>query len=215
MLLLQHPSTYTLGTGATEENLKFDPDSPPYPLYRIERGGEVTYHGPGQLVMYPILNLKNFETDLHWYLRTLEEIIIQAVGQVSGLEGHREDGLTGVWINGKKVAAIGVRASRWVSYHGLALNVTVDLKPFNDIVPCGISHRPVSSIAEILREEQALMDPFSSPELFYGGLDNKLSWERNLLLEYRYGLLETAQDILGVDWDLLCGNDALDALKML
>ncbi|KAK9829378.1 hypothetical protein WJX72_005482 [[Myrmecia] bisecta] len=102
ILLLQHPSVYTLGAGSTEDNLRFDPSHPPFPLYRTERGGEVTYHGPGQLVLYPIMNLRRHQPDLHWYLRQLEEVVIRALDSVSGLHGERIDGLTGVWVEGKK-----------------------------------------------------------------------------------------------------------------
>ncbi|KAL4444215.1 hypothetical protein ABPG75_011952 [Micractinium tetrahymenae] len=152
LLLLQHPPVYTLGAGATEGHLRFDPAAPPLPLHRTERGGEVTYHGPGQLVLYPILDLRclPLQPDLHWYLRSLEEVAIRALDAVSGLHGERIPGLTGVWVDGAKVAAIGVRASRWVSYHGLALNVVNDLTPFRQIVPCGISDRPVASVEGLL-----------------------------------------------------------------
>ncbi len=112
MFLLQHPPTYTLGAGSTVDNLKFSQSDSPLPLFRVERGGEVTYHGPGQLVMYPILNLQRHQPDLHWYLRNLEEVVIRALEEVSGLRGERIPGLTGVWVDGHKVAAIGVRAKK-------------------------------------------------------------------------------------------------------
>ncbi|KAI5065017.1 hypothetical protein GOP47_0019712 [Adiantum capillus-veneris] len=140
-----------MGTRSSEKFLLFDKDQPPCDLYRTERGGEVTYHGPGQLVMYPILNLRHFQMDLHWYLRTLEEVVIQALWNACGIEAVRIKGLTGVWVGTEKVAAIGVRVSRWVTYHGLALNVTTDLSPFKRIVPCGISSYSVGSLAEILK----------------------------------------------------------------
>lgn len=112
VFLLQHPPTYTLGAGSTVDNLKFSQSDSPLPLFRVERGGEVTYHGPGQLVMYPILNLQRHQPDLHWYLRNLEEVVIRALYEVSGLRGERIPGLTGVWVDGHKVAAIGVRAKK-------------------------------------------------------------------------------------------------------
>lgn len=116
---------------------------------RIERGGEVTYHCPGQLVGYPILNLGRHQKDLHWYLRQLEEVLIQALA-VHGLKGDRLEGLTGVWVEGRKVAAIGIKVSRWITMHGFALNVCPDLSGFGRIVPCGIGDRPVGSMAEFL-----------------------------------------------------------------
>lgn len=147
LLLLEHPSVYTLGQGATLDYLKFDPESPDYELYRTERGGEVTYHTPGQLVGYPILNLNFYQRDLHWYLRQLEEVLIQTL-QVYGLAGERMPGLTGVWIEGYKVAAIGIKVSRWVTMHGFALNVCPDLSGFSKIVPCGIGDRPVGCLTQ-------------------------------------------------------------------
>lgn len=147
LLLLEHPPTYTLGRGANPEFLRFDPDKTPFEVHRIERGGEVTYHCPGQLVGYPILNLKRHRCDLHWYLRQLEEVLILAL-QDFDLVGEREAGLTGVWVRGCKVAAIGIKVSRWVTMHGFALNICPDLGGFGRIVPCGIAHRPVGSLAQ-------------------------------------------------------------------
>ncbi|HEY9814732.1 MAG TPA: lipoyl(octanoyl) transferase LipB, partial [Candidatus Obscuribacterales bacterium] len=126
LLLLQHPPIYTLGQGASMEFVKAELQQQGVPLVRIERGGEVTYHCPGQLVGYPILNLQRHTPDLHWYLRQLEEVIIQAIAPL-GLEGHRIEGLTGVWVEGRKVAAIGIKVSRWITMHGFALNICPDL----------------------------------------------------------------------------------------
>ena len=151
LLLLEHPPVYTLGTGASLEFLKFDPAQTNWEVHRIERGGEVTYHCPGQLVGYPILNLRYYRQDLHWYLRQLEEVIIRVLG-VYGLEGDRLAGLTGVWLGGYKVAAIGVKVRRWIAMHGFALNVCPDLSGFQHIVPCGIEDKPVGSLAQFLPE---------------------------------------------------------------
>lgn len=152
LIVLQHQPVYTLGTGSSEENILFDVKNAPFELYRTERGGEVTYHGPGQLVMYPIINLRYHKMDLHWYLRSLEEVIIRVLSSSFSIEASRIDGLTGVWVGGRKLAAIGIRVSHWVTYHGLALNVTTDLSPFQQIVPCGIRDRQVGSIKGLLRE---------------------------------------------------------------
>jgi lipoyl(octanoyl) transferase len=149
LLLLEHPPVYTLGTGASLDFLKFDPAQTPWEVHRIERGGEVTYHCPGQLVSYPILNLRHYRQDLHWYLRQLEEVIIVAIAAY-GLKGDRVPGLTGVWVEGYKVAAIGIKASRWITMHGFALNVCPDMKGFKHIVPCGIADKPVGSLAQFL-----------------------------------------------------------------
>ncbi|KAG6573902.1 putative lipoyltransferase-like protein, chloroplastic [Cucurbita argyrosperma subsp. argyrosperma] len=150
LIVLQHPPVYTLGTNSTEEFLNFDPKDSPFSIYRTERGGEVTYHGPGQIVMYPIINLRNHKMDLHWYLRALEEVIIRVLSSTFSINANRVDGLTGVWAGNQKLAAIGIRVSKWITFHGLALNVTTDLSPFNLIVPCGIRNRQVGNIKELL-----------------------------------------------------------------
>ncbi len=149
LILLEHPPVYTLGQGATAEFLKFNPTQSEYELHRIERGGEVTYHCPGQLVGYPILNLNDYCKDLHWYLRQLEQVIIRVVG-IYGLEGTRISGLTGVWVEGRKVAAIGIKVSHWITMHGFAINVCPDLEGFDRIVPCGIADKPVGSLAQFI-----------------------------------------------------------------
>lgn len=179
LLVLQHPPVYTLGAGSTIDNLRFDPASPPHPLYRTERGGEVTYHGPGQLVLYPIMNLKMHTPDMHWYLHSLEEVVIRALDNVSGLKGERIQGCTGVWVDNQKVAAVGVRAQKWVTYHGVALNVTTDMLPFQHIVPCGISKRGVTSVKELTAHE---------------------SWpDEDLLREYQFGLLDAFAAVFDVE----------------
>ncbi|CAN7108804.1 unnamed protein product [Brassica rapa subsp. narinosa] len=150
VISLQHDPVYTMGTGSSEDYLNFDVKDAPFDVYRTERGGEVTYHGPGQLVMYPIINLRNHEMDLHWYLRTLEEVVINVLSSAFSIKASRVDGLTGVWVGNQKVAAIGIRVSKWITYHGLALNVTTDLTPFNSIVPCGIRDRQVGSVKGLL-----------------------------------------------------------------
>jgi lipoyl(octanoyl) transferase len=149
LLLLEHPPVYTLGTGASLDFLKFNPAQTNWEIHRIERGGEVTYHCPGQLVGYPILNLRFYRQDLHWYLRQLEEVIIRAIA-VDGLKGTRVSGLTGVWVEGYKVAAIGIKASRWITMHGFSINVCPDMRGFSYIVPCGIANKPVGSLAQFL-----------------------------------------------------------------
>ena len=147
VLLLQHQPCYTLGRGADLGFLRFEPADPPLPLHRIDRGGEVTHHCPGQLVLYPVLNLQRHGADLHLYLRQLEQVVIDLLASY-GLEAGRIEGLTGVWLEGRKVAAIGVGARRWISQHGLALNVNCSLEGFGAVVPCGIADRPVGRLAD-------------------------------------------------------------------
>ncbi|MBD2033998.1 lipoyl(octanoyl) transferase LipB [Leptolyngbya sp. FACHB-321] len=147
LLLLEHPPTYTLGQGASPAFLKFDPAQTAWDVHRVERGGEVTYHCPGQLVGYPILNLTYYQKDLHWYLRQLEAVIIHVLA-FYGLKGERLPGLTGVWVDERKVAAIGIKVSRWITMHGFALNICPDLSGFDRIVPCGIPDKMVGSLAQ-------------------------------------------------------------------
>lgn len=149
LLLLQHPNVYTLGQGSDPAFIKFAPGNAE--LHRIERGGEVTYHTPGQLVGYPILNLKRHNPDLHWYLRELEELLICTLAHF-GLKGDRIPGLTGVWVDDRKVAAIGIKVSRWITMHGFALNVCPDLGGFEQIVPCGLEGKAVGSMQEWIPE---------------------------------------------------------------
>ncbi len=153
LLLLEHPPTLTLGRRSDEADLKTSEAAlreRGIEVVRVDRGGEITFHGPGQLVGYPILDLRQHGQDLHKYLRDLEEVLLGTLGAY-GLTGERVAGRTGVWVGGEKIAAIGIKVSRWVSLHGFALNVANDLTPFRgDFVPCGISDRGVTSLRERL-----------------------------------------------------------------
>ena len=151
LILLEHPPVYTLGTGSTLDFLKFDPQVSDFEIHRTERGGEVTYHCPNQLVGYPILNLRYYQQDLHWYLRQLEEVIIKTLAQYD-LKAYRLPELTGVWLEGKKVAAIGIKVRRWITMHGFSLNVCPDMSGFEQIIPCGIANKPVGSLAEFISD---------------------------------------------------------------
>jgi lipoyl(octanoyl) transferase len=147
VLLLEHEPCYTLGRGADPAHLRFDPEAPPLPLFRIDRGGEVTHHLPGQLVLYPVIDLRPRGADLHRYLRSLEDVALDVLSAL-GLRGQRWPGRTGVWLEGRKLAAIGVGARRWISLHGLALNIDCPLGGYDAIVPCGIADRPVGRLAD-------------------------------------------------------------------
>ena len=146
LLLLEHPPVITLGRSSHAENV-LAPDAEGIAVFEIERGGDVTYHGPGQLVGYPILDLTHHRQDLHWYLRTLEQALIDALAQL-GIPAERNPGYTGVWTSAgkRKIASIGVHVKQWVTWHGFALNVTTDLSGFDRIVPCGISGVEMTSI---------------------------------------------------------------------
>jgi lipoyl(octanoyl) transferase len=160
LVFVEHPHVYTLGKSGTADHLLLDKsglEEKQATYYKINRGGDITYHGPGQLVGYPILDLDNFFTDIHLYLRTLEEAVILTLGEY-GIIGGRIDGFTGVWLdadkaNARKICALGVRSSRWVTMHGFALNVNANLDYFNNIVPCGIENKAVASMDMELGEK--------------------------------------------------------------
>ncbi|MDO6812929.1 lipoyl(octanoyl) transferase LipB [Tenacibaculum soleae] len=152
-LFVEHPHVYTLGKSGDMSNLLLNEEKlkeKKATFYKINRGGDITYHGPGQIVGYPILDLENFFTDIHKYLRLLEEAIILTIAEY-GLKGERSDGETGVWLDvgtpfARKICAMGIRASRWVTMHGFALNVNVNLGYFDNIIPCGIRGKAVTSM---------------------------------------------------------------------
>jgi lipoyl(octanoyl) transferase len=149
LLLLEHPPVVTLGRGTRASSLPVAPElleRRGIEVYEIERGGDVTYHGPGQLVGYPIFDLGAHRKDLHWFLRQLEEALILALSRF-GITGERRAGYTGVWTGGRKIASIGIHVRQWVTWHGFALNVTTDLSPFDLIVPCGIPDVVMTSVA--------------------------------------------------------------------
>jgi lipoyl(octanoyl) transferase len=154
LLLLEHPSVITLGakTRHNRSNVLEMPDAlaaKGVALFETGRGGDVTFHGPGQLVGYPILDLKPDRCDVHRYVRDLEELLIRSVGEF-GIDAARINGLTGIWVGDEKLAAIGVRISRWVTSHGFALNVSTDLSQFGLIIPCGIADKGVTSMERLL-----------------------------------------------------------------
>lgn len=150
LLLLEHPHVYTLGRGADEKFILTT--RPNIPITRVSRGGEVTYHGPGQLVGYPILKLEGGHRDVGRYLRALEQVMIAALAQYQ-ITATSRDQLTGVWVGSRKIASIGVGIRRWVTYHGLALNVSTELAYFDSIVPCGINGCEMTSMARLGHEE--------------------------------------------------------------
>ena len=160
LLFTEHEHVYTIGKGGDTDHLLASGNELKeggVDFFQIDRGGDVTYHGPGQVVGYPIIDLKNYVPDLHKYLRNLEEVIIRALKRF-GIDGTREEGFTGVWVKGDKIAAIGVKVSRWVTMHGFALNVNTDLSKFDRIIPCGIFHKGVTSMQLLLGRTLSLED---------------------------------------------------------
>jgi lipoyl(octanoyl) transferase len=165
LLFCEHPHVYTLGKSGDFENLLLDEahlQQIDAQFYKINRGGDITYHGPGQLVMYPILDLEQFFTDIHQYLRYLEEAVIRTLAEFQ-ITAARYEGLTGVWIDAdtpraRKICAMGVKCSRWITMHGIALNVSPDLGYFGNIVPCGIQDKAVTSMAKELGREVSITE---------------------------------------------------------
>ncbi len=160
LILTEHEHVYTVGKGgddnhllASLDELKIDGTD----VFRIDRGGDITYHGPGQIVCYPILDLNNYTPDIHLYLRNLEEVMIQTLAPY-GIEAHREPEFTGVWVGNEKIGALGVKVSKWITMHGLALNVNTNLAKFDRIIPCGIFHKGVTSMRKILGRDIDLFE---------------------------------------------------------
>lgn len=156
ILFVEHAPVYTLGTASdasfilSNENTNTTSSSN-IPIVRMDRGGEVTYHGPGQLTVYPILNLHNYRKDIHWYVRALEQVVIVALRDYCGLDAVREEGVTGVWVHGTKVAAVGIKCQRWITQHGVAINVGYEsLENFGGIVPCGLVGREVGCVQQFV-----------------------------------------------------------------
>ena len=154
LLLVEHEPVYTFGKNSDENHLLQN-----YPenvkLFHIERGGDITFHGPGQIVGYPIIDLHNYKMSISWYMHALEEVIIRSLDKF-GISADRKDGLTGVWVEDEKIAALGVRISRWVTMHGFALNVNTDLAYYDSIIPCGIFDYGITSMEHILGNEQEM-----------------------------------------------------------
>lgn len=170
MLLTEHYHTYTIGKSGSEDHLLASAEElvdKGVSVYKVDRGGDITYHGPGQLVAYPIFDLNKFEPDVHKYIRNLEEVVIRVLHSY-GINATRDPDYTGVWIGEDKICAIGIKVSRWVTMHGFAFNVNTDLSYFERIIPCGIFHRGVTSLSNILGKEidmkqvkSVLLDEFS------------------------------------------------------
>ena len=192
LLLVEHPPVVTLGRSSKAAHLLASPAAlalQGVELFEVERGGDVTFHGPGQLVGYPIVDLKRHRQDLHWYLRQVEETLIRAL-RAYGLCGRREAGYTGVWIDDRKIASIGVHARDWVTWHGFALNVATDLRWFDLIVPCGIQSVRMTS----MREELA---------------DSPVS-----LADAARGVAESAGDVFGLAVTPMSPQDLREALRL-
>ncbi len=185
LLFCEHPHVYTLGTSGSNDNLLVSESvltSRGASFYKINRGGDITYHGPGQLVAYPIFDLDYFFSDIHKYLRYLEESVILTLKDY-GIVGGRVDGLTGVWIDGdktnaRKICALGVKSSRWVTMHGIGFNINSDLSYFDAIIPCGIKNKKITSIQNELGEK-----------VHFEEVKEKLKFHMSTVFNYQYAKL--------------------------
>lgn len=151
LLLVEHFPVYTLGKNTPKEHL-LTKESDNISIIQTDRGGDITFHGPGQLVGYPILDLNQYKRSISWYMRELEQLIIDVLKEYD-INAGRKKGLTGVWVKGKKIAALGVRISKWVTMHGFSLNINPDLKYYQGIIPCGITEYGVTSMADLLNDD--------------------------------------------------------------
>jgi len=178
LFLLEHEPVVTLGRNFDPKNLLLAEDTlaaQGIAVAEADRGGDVTYHGPGQLVAYPILDLREWKQSIRWYLRALEQVLIDQLAGY-GLTGKRIDGLTGVWVDGAKVAAIGIGIHNWVTYHGIALNVDPDMRHFESIVPCGIGDKPVTSLRRLLGDPPTMRQVMADFDLAF--LQNFYNWRQ-------------------------------------
>ena len=155
LLLVEHPPVFTLGKNASKQHIINNSED--VSIIQTDRGGNITFHGPGQLVCYPILDLNHYKRSITWYMRELEKLIIDVLGEYD-IKASRKKGLTGTWVKDKKIAALGVRISRWVTMHGFSLNINPDLNFYNHIIPCGIKEYGVTSMAKIMGNEVPSMD---------------------------------------------------------
>jgi lipoate-protein ligase B len=155
LILVEHPAVYTLGKNASKDHILKKKEG--VSVIQTDRGGNITFHGPGQLVGYPILDLNFYKRSITWYMRELEQLMIDVLKEY-GIEGSTKKGLTGTWVKDHKIAALGVRISRWVTMHGFSLNINPDLNYYQDIIPCGIQGYGVTSMAVIMGEEVPSMD---------------------------------------------------------
>ena len=177
LILVEHDPVYTLGKNANPDHLLQSRDRS-IDVFNIERGGDITFHGPGQLVGYPILDLTNYKKSVSWYMRSLEQLTIDVLNEFE-ISANRVDGLTGVWVGDEKIAAQGVRLTKWITMHGFSININTDLSFYDGIIPCGIFNHGVTSMKEILKRTQKMekvkslvIDKFN--QIF---IKNKLKWQ--------------------------------------
>jgi lipoyl(octanoyl) transferase len=206
LLLVEHPPVVTLGRSSKSQHLLAAPailETRGVELYEVERGGDVTFHGPGQLVGYPIVDLKRHKQDLHWFLRQVEEALIRAIAPL-GIIGERSAGFTGVWSGGRKLASIGVHARDWVTWHGFALNVSTDLSYFDLIVPCGIAAVEMTTVeGELRRARDAAGFTWASEDVTLPGPNAFVASQGNLARLLRAQVADAFAEVFTLDATVL------------
>ena len=198
LIVTEHEPVITMGRGTHSENLLVSPPQlrqQGVELHEIERGGDITFHGPGQVVLYPIVDLRNRGRDVRQYLRDLERVVIDSLAEL-GLKAGVKDGLTGIWVDNHKLGAIGVAVSRWITYHGVAINVTTDLDYFKLINPCGITRYPVGSVSQMLGREVTME---KVTELLVGSFVENFHYEPDTTNDIQQLLDEFSETTAAID----------------
>lgn len=199
LLLVEHEPVITFGRGTRPESIPVPPGEIQrrgIEVFEVERGGDVTYHGPGQLVGYPVVDLRQHRQDLHWYLRRLEAGLIGALGRL-GIEAGTNPGLTGVWTAGRKIASIGIHVKQWVTFHGFALNVSTDLSYFDLIIPCGIRNVVMTSVARELRRSDSASLWAATRQSVIEGIADVLDLEPAEVVFHHRGTRDTEGTVSG------------------
>ena len=219
LFLLQHPSIYTLGRRSTLDNLKFNhldagkDQEDKIDIIRVERGGEVTWHGPGQLVGYPIFDLTKHKKDLHWFLRNIEQCIINTLGRYN-LDCTRDDAGTGVWVGNSKIAAIGLSASKWVTMHGFSININPDLKYFDNIIPCGIENKTVTSLNKLMLDDNNVLDIHTIGNIVANEFSTAFDLELDFIEIDEMEMIHTLLDLNEIDIEMINEEQTIESFNI-
>ena len=219
LFLLQHPSIYTLGRRSTLDNLKFNhldagkDQEDMIDIIRVERGGEVTWHGPGQLVGYPIFDLTKHKKDLHWFLRNIEQCIINTLSNFD-LTCTRDDAGTGVWVNNSKIAAIGLSASKWVTMHGFSMNINPNLNYFDNIIPCGIENKTVTSLNKLMLDDNNVLDIHTIGNIVANEFSTAFDLELDFIEIDEMEMIHTLLDLNEIDIEMINEEQSIESFNI-
>ena len=219
LFLLQHPSIYTLGRRSTLDNLKFNhldagkDQEDMIDIIRVERGGEVTWHGPGQLVGYPIFDLTKHKKDLHWFLRNIEQCIINTLSHFD-LTCTRDDAGTGVWVNNSKIAAIGLSASKWVTMHGFSMNINPNLNYFDNIIPCGIENKTVTSLNKLMLDDNNVLDIHTIGNIVANEFSTAFDLELDFIEIDEMEMIHTLLDLNEIDIEMINEEQTIESFNI-